>query len=141
MYCKKCGCWNPESRLYCDGCGRKLQNDDAEKQSTQNIFAESVSSYESNFFGEEKISSKSRTVAFLFAFFFGWLGVHNFYMGNMQKGLIQAIAQIAIPILGVITLGIGFLLYIPLGIWVFIEMILILCGVAKDENGDVISNW
>lgn len=141
MFCKKCGSWNSENRLYCNGCGRKLQNDDEEKQSAQNTFVEAKSSYECSFLGEEKISSKSRTVAFLFVFFFGWLGVHNFYMGNVPKGLIQVIAQVAIPILGFITMGIGFLLYIPLGIWIFIEMILILCGVAKDENGNVISKW
>ena len=100
MYCKKCGSWNPENRLYCDGCGRKLQTNDDESQSTQNVFVESNTPYENIFLGE-KISPKSRTAAFLFAFFFGWLGVHNFYLGNTQKGLIQAIAQVAIPILGV----------------------------------------
>ena len=28
-----------------------------------------------------------------------------------------------------------------IAIWIFIEMILILCGAAKDDNGDVISKW
>ena len=141
MYCQKCGCWNPDNGLYCRGCGVKLHITVDGNASSLNASAESCSSNGSVFLDVEHVSAKSRAVAFLFAFFFGYLGVHNFYLGHTGRGVAQIAAQGIIPVLGFVTLGLGFLLYIPLAIWIFIEIILILCGVAKDEHGEVVSNW
>ncbi|MDA0716457.1 MAG: TM2 domain-containing protein, partial [archaeon] len=40
---------------------------------------------------EEKVEvkSKSKVVAFLLAFLFGMIGIHNFYLGRWKKGFIQ----------------------------------------------------
>ena len=66
---------------------------------------------------------KSRVVYILLAFFFGSLGVHNFYAGRNGAGITQLL----------ITLFIGWLV-VPLavvGLWVLIEMFV----VNKDGKG------
>lgn len=69
------------------------------------------------------VSDKSRLVAFLLAWFVGYLGIHRFYVGKIGTG-----------ILWLFTAGL-------LGIGVFIDWILILVGSFKDDKGNVISNW
>lgn len=126
MFCPKCGNSNADDARFCSGCGTKLTQDAC-------VLDDSLFS--------EGVSPKSRAAAFLFAVFFGCLGVHNFYTGHSAKGAVQLSLQVIIPVVGIATLGFGFLLYIPLAIWIFIEIILILCGAAKDDNGDAISKW
>ena len=60
---------------------------------------------------------KSKIVAFILCFFFGLLGVHHFYMGNIVIGIIQ-----------LLTCG-GF------GIWCLLDLIIILCGGYTDGEG------
>lgn len=67
-------------------------------------------------------NQKSKMVAGLLGIFLGAYGIHNFYLGNTKKGIIQIIVTI-------VTCGIG-------GLWGFIEGIMILCGkVTTDFNG------
>ncbi len=70
-----------------------------------------------------QISDKKRLIAFLLCFFFGILGVHRFYVGKNGTGIIQ-----------IVTLG-------GLGIWTFIDMIMILVGSFKDSDGNVVEEW
>ena len=66
---------------------------------------------------------KSGTIYLFLAFFFGFLGVHNFYAGYVWKGIIQLL----------MTLFSSFLMFIPLlivFIWVFLEI----CFVKKDAQ-------
>lgn len=68
--------------------------------------------------------SKSAAVYLLLAFFFGFLGIHNFYAGYIWRGLIQLL----------MTLFAAVFLFIPLlivGIWVFLEI----CFVGTDAQG------
>jgi TM2 domain-containing membrane protein YozV len=69
------------------------------------------------------VSEKSRLVAFLLCFFLGVIGVHRFYVGKTGTGIAQ-----------IFTLG-------GLGLWAFIDMIVILCGSFKDKEGKVLKNW
>lgn len=73
---------------------------------------------------------KSRIAAALLAFLFGYLGVHNFYMGNTGKG----IAQLLIGSLGsTVTCGLGL---IAAEIWSIYEGIQLLKGtVTVDGHG------
>ena len=67
---------------------------------------------------------KSAAVYVLLAFFFGFLGIHNFYAGYIWRGLIQLL----------MTLFAAVFLFIPLlivGIWVFLEI----CFVGTDAQG------
>lgn len=64
---------------------------------------------------------KSRLVAGLLGIFLGGLGVHNFYLGNTTRGVVQIILTCCTCSLA--------------GIWGFIEGILILCGnINTDAN-------
>lgn len=68
-------------------------------------------------------SSYSRLAALLLCFFFGYLGIHRFYVGKFWTGVLQ-----------LLTLG-GF------GIWYVIDGILILCGVFTDSDGRRLVRW
>jgi TM2 domain-containing membrane protein YozV len=58
--------------------------------------------------------AKSKVVAGVLGILVGWLGIHRFYLGYTQIGIIQIVVS-------VVTCGIG-------GIWGFVEGILILVG-------------
>jgi hypothetical protein len=63
------------------------------------------------------ISPKSKIIAVLLSFFFGIFGVDRFYLGNIGLGIGK-----------MLTLG-------GLGMWAFVDFIIILSGSAKDGNG------
>lgn len=59
---------------------------------------------------------KSKTTALLLTFLLGALGAGNFYLGNMKSG----VAQLILFVLGFFTL---FIAWIPLGIWILVDLI------------------
>lgn len=61
--------------------------------------------------------------AFLLCFFLGVFGAHRFYVGKVGS----AIAML-------LTLG-------GLGIWMLVDLILIVTGSFKDDNGVLITEW
>ncbi len=61
--------------------------------------------------------------AFLMCFFLGCLGVHRFYVGKIGTGVAQ-----------LLTLG-------GLGIWAFIDLIMIAVGAFKDKEGRPLKSW
>ncbi|AYD90728.1 TM2 domain-containing protein [Actinomyces lilanjuaniae] len=67
---------------------------------------------------------KSKVAAGVLGILFGWLGVHNFYLGYGGKGA----GQLCLTICGLLTLilGIGFLIIMGTSIWGLIEGIMIL---------------
>ena len=72
---------------------------------------------------EQKTSEKSKMAAGLLGIFLGAWGIHNFYLGNTNRGVIQLV-------LTLVTCGVA-------GIWGFIEGILILCGnINTDAKGN-----
>ncbi|GAB3690775.1 TM2 domain-containing protein [Corynebacterium nasicanis] len=80
--------------------------------------------------------AKSWVVAILLAFFLGSLGVHNFYLGYTNRGVVQLV----LTIFGWATtvLLIGFIFLAIVWVWVLIDFILILLrsgGMATDANG------
>ena len=62
-------------------------------------------------------ASQSRIIAFLLCLFFGWLGFHRFYTGSVFLGLFY-------------LLTFGFL-----GVGVFIDLLLLLCGTYRNGRG------
>ena len=69
---------------------------------------------------------KSTGVAYLLCIFLGGLGIHRFYLGRSGSGAVQLILWF----LGWVTL---FMAWVPLGIWVLIDLFLI-PSIAREEN-------
>ena len=70
-----------------------------------------------------EFSDKNRLLASLLAFFFGVFGAHRFYVGKIGT----AVAQL-------LTFG-------GLGIWSFIDLLIILFGEFTDSRGYKIKDW
>ena len=98
-FCRACGVQMHQSAHACPGCG-----------ATQNVQG----------FSE---SQKRIVPAMLLCFFFGFLGVHRFYVGKVGTGILQ-----------LLTFG-------GLGIWALIDFIMIVCGSFRDSEGHVINLW
>ncbi|MBQ9888681.1 MAG: NINE protein [Bacteroidales bacterium] len=71
---------------------------------------------------DNSISDKNWVTTFLLCFFLGILGVHRFYVGRVGSGIAM-----------ILTMG-------GLGIWLFVDFIVIICGNFKDKYGKVIKN-
>jgi len=67
-----------------------------------------------------KTDQKNRTLVALLAFFFGVFGAHRFYVGRSATGVAQ-----------LLTIG-------GLGIWCFIDFIIVLFGEFRDAEGNKI---
>ncbi len=148
MFCSQCGKELPNDAKFCDSCGKALQlsTEKTPVLPKPNPFAEPGSQPSVTHInigvpnvginvGNVEVSPKSKIGAFLLALFFGGLGFHNFYMGHPGTGAIQLILQILIWVLFIPTYGLSLFGEIPFFLWVFIEMIMILCGFVKDGNG------
>ena len=63
------------------------------------------------------VSPKNGLVVLLLCIFLGTLGIHRFYVGKVGTGILM-----------IVTLG-------GLGIWVLIDLIMIIVGSFKDKQG------
>ena len=68
-------------------------------------------------------SPKSRLVALLLCWYLGLFGAHRFYVGKIGTGILQ-----------IVTLG-------GLGIWTFVDFIVIIVGHFKDKQRRRVSVW
>ncbi|MFZ9782105.1 MAG: NINE protein [Bacilli bacterium] len=133
MKCPKCGRETQDKTKFCGWCGADMSNpfQKQAKPIEPEVLDEKDLKRES---GEPKkadirTESRSKLVAGLLAIFVGGLGIHNFYLGYNNRGLVQLL-------LG----SVGFIFIIgPFisGIWGFIEGIQILTG---DINMDAFGN-
>ena len=102
-FCQNCGTQIEDSQTFCPGCGAQ-QTAGASNAAAANPEA------------------KSKMAAGLLGIFLGSLGIHNFYLGNTSRGVIQIVVTL-------VTCGFG-------GIWGLIEGIMILAGsINTDANG------
>lgn len=114
-YCIKCGVGIGKGSEYCPGCGAKVSE-------IADVCIRCGTSL-------SRPSPKSKIVAGLLGIFLGWLGIHNFYLGYIRKGIAQLLLTV---------LSLGFLSWIS-GLWGLIEGILILTGsISKDKKGNSI---
>lgn len=102
--------------MYCKKCGAAIDDDSVACPKCGSLMGV-------NGGAQSGASEKSRLVAFLFCFFLGGLGAHRFYVGKTGT----AIAML-------FTLG-------GLGIWTFIDWIMILAGKFTDKEGRTLLNW
>ena len=131
---------SPEAQA-CPQCGHPISRESSPKSS-----------------GES--SPKSRIAAALLCFFFGYLGLHNFYVGKFGSGLFQLGLSIffsfggglaMIPLLSMswqyakyatggaylFILGAGLILSLT----IIIDFIHILCGTFRDESKRRVDRW
>ncbi|MDD1503359.1 TM2 domain-containing protein [Lysinibacillus sphaericus] len=66
---------------------------------------------------QQQTSEKNYIAMILLCFFLGSLGIHRFYAGKIGTGILM-----------IITLG-------GLGIWTLIDLIMIIVGKFKDQEG------
>lgn len=72
----------------------------------------------------QEISSKSRLTCLLLCWIFGMFGAHRFYVGKTGTAILQ-----------ILTIG-GFF-----GIWVLIDLVMIIAGSFTDKQGNRIKVW
>lgn len=114
-FCIKCGTEMEDSENFCHSCGAD-QNGAGDNTNNSSAPKQSANS-----------QPKSKIVAGLLGIFLGSWGIHNFYLGNTTRGIVQIIVSI-------VTCGIG-------GLWGFIEGIMILAGsINTDANGTPLSD-
>lgn len=97
--------------LYCRACGKQLH------QSASACPSCGARQTAAN------VSDKKILIALLLCFFFGVLGVHRFYVGKVGTGILQ-----------LLTLG-------GLGLWAFIDFILVAVGAFTDGSGAKVTEW
>jgi TM2 domain-containing membrane protein YozV len=86
--------------------------------------------------GAPYAAPKSKVIAAVLAFFLGMFGVHNFYLGYNGRGAIQLV--MGLLGYGTVWLLIGFVLLVPLAIWVIAEFFMILFSsgsYSRSANG------
>ncbi|WP_278313417.1 TM2 domain-containing protein [Lolliginicoccus levis] len=81
----------------------------------------------------EPLSSKSKIVAGILQIFLGVLGVGRFYIGSNTIGILQLVTWF----IGLLTLVIfiGAVIWFFLGIWAFIDGIVLMVSRSRDGNG------
>lgn len=140
MYCKQCGkeyvtneavicveCGAPKGTgmNYCYYCGKPLQEGST---LCMNCGVQNAPTMQNQVLNN--VEQKSKIAAGLLGIFLGSLGIHNFYLGNTNRGLIQLLVCL---IVGPITCGIA---SIGMWIWGLVEGILILTGsINTDAKG------
>jgi len=105
---------------YCRNCGKEI-DDNADVCIYCGFFVREVKKVDPN--------AKSKLAAGLLAFFVGTLGIHNFYLGNTQRGVIQLL----------ITIVGGFLIVGPLitMVWSIVEGVQILTGTIHTDAAGI----
>jgi len=71
---------------------------------------------------------KSKVAAALLAFFLGGFGIHRFYLGHTATG----VAMLVLFVIGLATCGVT---SAAVGVWAFVDFILILTGSLREPNG------
>lgn len=122
--CTNCGVDIPVEAAFCNFCGAAQQSQQAPPQPEQ-----AAPNYQQvppqPPYGQTPYEQKSKLAAGLLGIFLGGLGIHNFYLGYQNRGLIQLLVSL-------LTCGIG---AVPMSIWGLIEGIQILTGsVSVDAN-------
>ncbi len=102
---------------YCSRCGVGLGNED---RFCYKCGYDCASPFYRNPPQDSRCSSRSGLVALLLCFFLGALGIHRFYLGRTGTGVIM-----------LLTLG-------GLGIWVIIDIILLVTDGLYDDEGKVV---
>ena len=81
------------------------------------------------FYAQAPMQSKDKAIAILSCLFFGGFGAHNFYTGFNGMGAAQLVLLLVGWLLSFVLIGIPLL--IALGIWVLVDLIMIIAGSGR----------
>lgn len=116
--CVKCGCAKGTGLSYCHNCGQPM---DPGAAFCTSCGAAPTPANDPN--------AKSKLAAGLLGIFLGGLGVHNFYLGNTKKAVVQVL-------LGTVGACVAVGPFIS-SVWGLVEGIMILCGsINVDGKGN-----
>lgn len=129
--CKNCGTLADDTATNCPNCGSLLEVAQPNPQMGQPMQQQPFQPMGQPMpMGQQPmpgsvppgVEQKSKMAAGLLGIFLGGWGIHNFYLGNTSRAVIQIIVTL-------VTCGAG-------ALWGLIEGIMILCGSIKtDANG------
>ena len=145
IFCSNCGTQNRAGAVVCTNCGARMAGVQAAPAPAPQYTAPPpqytappVAAPAQQYAAPAGISPKSRLVTGLLCFFLGQVGAHRFYTGKIGT----AIAQLLLTIIGYATLTfvVGIFALSAVGIWILIDLIMILMGKFKDKNGQLIKN-
>ena len=115
-YCSNCGSKIENDQKFCSRCGKKTTEEKVSDVGQQN---------------SNSGTQKSKLIAGLLGILLGSLGIHNFYLGNTNRGLTQLLVSL---IGGIFTCGVA---AIAMEIWGLVEGIQILTGtINTDADGN-----
>lgn len=130
MKCPSCGRETQDQTKYCGFCGVEMSKASASKNKPiqPEVMDEKDVKRDQSQSSNPQTEPKSKLVAGLLGIFVGSLGIHNFYLGYNDRGVIQLLLT---------TLG-SFLFVGPIvaTVWALIEAVQILTGaITTDANG------
>ena len=130
MFCPNCGSSVDDNANNCPNCGAPLGNNTQSGPIEEPQTNYQTQSSNPNPQAFTSGGPKSKLAAGLLGILLGSLGIHNFYIGNTKRGLIQLLVSL---IAGPLTCGIA---AIAMEIWGIVEGIYILTGkITTDANG------
>ena len=79
------------------------------------------------------LSDKNWIIAAVLNLFFGWAGIHRFYLGRPLSGIVMLL----LTVIGWLTAGIiiGIVVIAFVAIWNFVDFIRIICNGLTDGRG------
>ena len=117
MYCSNCGEQMTEGNRFCSHCGAAVQATSAAPVPQRVVVNVVNQNTNTNQFESQFGPQKSRWTAFFLCLFFGYLGIHKFYVGKKGMGILY-----------LFTLGL-------LGIGWLIDTLVLLFGGSRDKWG------
>jgi TM2 domain-containing membrane protein YozV len=128
MYCANCGKELPEQSSFCPSCGHPAAagGPGAAAGGLGAAAGGTAAGPRTSSPGatpDKAVSPHSRLAALLLCIFLGGLGVHRFYVGKIGTGVAM-----------IFTLG-------GVGIWVLIDLIMVITGGFTDINGKYVLDW
>lgn len=130
-YCQTCAAETKPGQMLCVSCGNRL-------------LADGVSALRPSEANQSSARSKSKVAAGLLAIFLGQIGIHKFYLGYTTPALFLLMGSVVLLILSLVlsamTLGIGFLLFLPICFltWVVAAIEGIMYFTKSDEEFDAL---
>lgn len=141
MYCKNCGNEMNENAAVCLNCGTAKNTGKGFCANCGNAVNENAAvclncgANISNKGGNGQVGDKHKIVAGLLSIFLGHLGIHWFYLGFKNKGIINILLTLASLFL-LFVMGLGVLAFI--GVWIYdiVIAVQIFTGKQKDADGN-----